>query len=357
MKASGRQRRPAGARPRRGRGRCGRRVLLLMLVLVWTAGCGAGEAPVRELQLPPGTPVALVLNGLGETLSVLDLERGTVQNNVLALGAMPNHLALSPDGRTLVVTASGANRLEVIDLERFERMATIDLGPGVDPWETVIVDAQTAYVSEWLTHRVTRVDLAAGRVSRRIGVGPSPQGLAAAAGRIFVACSGYAADTTFSRPGVVSVVEGDSLLVNLTVASNPQAVLRVGDEIHVVCTGRQRRNEGRVMIIDPQLPAVIDSLEVGGSPAFAVQVEERVYLSGFFGGLLDYAWSTRTVLHGAGDPLLPIAGLFGLDWDPVGERLYLADFADDLLLAVEADTLAGAWPVGHGPQRVRIRRP
>ncbi len=330
---------------------------LIMLSVVLGSGCGAGDSPLERVELPPLAPVVLVMNGLAETVSLLDLTSETVVNNVMPVGAVPNNLALSADGRTMLVTASGANRLEVVDLDRFELVRAIDLGPGSNPYATAVAGERTAYVSEWLADRVTRIDWQAGTIVSRIAVGASPQGIAVYQGRVYVACSGYAVDPTFTTRGELAVLAGDSLLATVTVGRNPQTVLIVEDEIHVICSGRYGLGEGQVMIIDPSVPALIDSVQIGGGPAFAVRDDDRVYLAGYYGGLLSYHWPTRQVLRGVANPVLALEGLYGLDLDPDSRRLYVSLFPDDLLLVVEADTLAGQWVVGDGPQGVRVRRP
>jgi len=329
---------------------------LILLAVALGPGCGAGDEPLGSVELPPLAPVVLVMNGLGETLSLLDLTHVSVANNVLPIGAVPNDLVLAGDGRTVLVAASGANRLEVVDLDRLELVRAIDLGPGSNPYAIAIAGDGTAYVSEWLADRVARVDWQAGAIISRIAVGASPQGMAAHDGRVYVACSGYALDPTFTRRGELAVLAGDSLLATLTVGRNPQTVLVVEDEIHVICTGRYGLSEGQVMIIDPSIPAVIDSVRTGGGPGFAVRDDDRVYLAGYYGGLLSYHWPTRQLLHGTANPVLALEGLSGLDLDLHTRRLYVSLFADDLLLAVEADTLAAQWVVGDGPLGVRVRR-
>jgi YVTN family beta-propeller protein len=340
---------PSSRSPRR----CGWLVLVLLPAACSWLACGDDD-PMRP---PPSSQstLAIVLNGLGETLSTLDIDSGELVNDAVAVGAVPNHIALTPDARSALVTASGGNRVDVVCLETFRVLRSIDLGPGANPYEAVPVDGRTAYVSEWLTHQVTRIDWQTGTVITRIPVGPSPEGVAVHDGRVFVACTGYAHDPTFTARGEVAVIEADTVLASLTVGRNPQFVLAVGDEIHVVCSGRYGALEGQVMIIDPAVPALVDSIAIGGTPAFAAALDDVVYVSGYYGGLLEYDWRTRTILRGVENPVLPLEGLYGLAVDHDSSRLYVTVFPDDLLLALAADTLVAQWVVGDGPQRVVVR--
>lgn len=327
------------------------------LLACGAAGC-AERDPVRsDVELEPSASRAFVLNGTGETLSVVDLETDVVRNNVAVVGALPNHLALSADRRTLWVTASGDNRIEGVDVETLESVGGIDLGPGSNPWELAVAGDGTGYVAHFLSDEVVRVDLGERRVTARVPVAPSPEGLAVAGGRVFVASTLYASDPSFTTPGLLSVIEGDTVVDTVIVGRNPQSVVVVDGAVHVVCTGRFQLDEGEVVVVDASTLAVVDRVALGGSPGFAAPAGDRIYVAGFYGGLMAYARSDGRVLHGAGDPLLRIDGLFGLDWDEVARRLYVAAFADDLVLVVEADTLAGRWAVGDGPQRVVTWRP
>ena len=51
-------------------------------------------------------------------------------------------------------------------------------------------------------------------------------------------------------------------------------------EVHVVCTGNYFSEFGRVFVIDPVAVAVVDSLDIGGSPGFiAINGAGTAYLS------------------------------------------------------------------------------
>jgi DNA-binding beta-propeller fold protein YncE len=147
----------------------------------------------------------------------------------------------------------------------------------------------------------------------------------------------------------------------LAVGTNPQCVLVDSTGIvNVLCTGDYAASFGRVFFIDPSVPAVIDSLEIGGSPGFACLGDSgRVYVTGWMEGLLVYDAARRAVIRGAGDPLLADIGLQGMAFDGVERRLYIADFDDDAVrvVSLESGALERSFAAGDGPVGCAVYRP
>jgi DNA-binding beta-propeller fold protein YncE len=233
----------------------------------------------------------------------------------------------------------------------------VDLGLLSNPWEVAPAAGRQAYVTEWEADRVSRIDWGRGTVEARIPVPPNPQGVAVLGERAYVASVLFDQDRSFQTPGVVSIIEADTVVAVVRVGRNPQSVLVIENEIHVICSGPLGADQGIVMIIDPEAQAVVDSILVGGNPAFGARHADALYLSGFYGGLLKVDWRRRVALNDSRNPVLPLEGLFGLDVDPLTGRLYVVHFADDLLLVVEGDSLVAHHVVGDGPQRAVVRRP
>jgi len=77
-----------------------------LAILVVLAGVAAGPARAND--------IAIVLNSGDASLSLLDMARGTELRRIPVLRE-PHHVALSPDGRDLLVGDAGANEMLLLD--------------------------------------------------------------------------------------------------------------------------------------------------------------------------------------------------------------------------------------------------
>jgi DNA-binding beta-propeller fold protein YncE len=339
-------------------------LLTLGLAVLLQAGCGEDDV-LRVAPVPSPEPAVFVVNSLGETLSRILIERGTVVQDALALGSAPNAIVVDPGGELGLVVNSGNNRIDLIDLDQLIIRRSIDLGPGSSPFRLVLVDGE-AYVSNFAANDVARVDLEAGLVVRRIPVGHGPEGLlfvpdeggGGGQGDLYVATTGYT--SSGYGPGEVFVlsVPADTVRSRIIVGTNPQDLARAPDgTIHVVCTGDYATREGRVFVIDPELGTVVDSLEIGGAPAALLVLEDGQGITvGYSGGLRHYGRAGGPAAEARALP--GEVGLSALVHDPVENRLYLSDFDDSLVHVVDvaSDSLVSSYVTGHGPVHLALRR-
>ena len=95
-------------------------------------------------------------------------------DKVVAVGAVPKYVSVTPDGRTVLVTNWCSWDLSVIDAESGKVTARIPLGGKYPRGIAVSPDSQQAYVALMGSDRVVRVDLVAGTVHpyARTGDGP-----------------------------------------------------------------------------------------------------------------------------------------------------------------------------------------
>ncbi len=140
---------------------------LLMAVLVLLAGPIAGSAWASG--------IAIVLNSGDATLSLIDMARGVELRRVPVLRE-PHHVALSPDGRDLLVGDAGANEMLFLDPRTGDIKRRI---PMADPYHLAFSPN-----GKWLTvtglarNQVDVYDVASMTLSKRYPLSSMPSHVA-----------------------------------------------------------------------------------------------------------------------------------------------------------------------------------
>lgn len=86
------------------------------------------ELPVSLILNPPQNYL-YIGNGKSNSISVINLENGTLEKNIKLSpeSSFPSNLAISNDGKWLITTSDGTNKISIIDLTNNE-VTTIDTG-------------------------------------------------------------------------------------------------------------------------------------------------------------------------------------------------------------------------------------
>jgi YVTN family beta-propeller protein len=154
----------------------GSRRVLRSLTGLLLVGALAACATVSRSAAPPERGLLLVVNKGESTLSVIDPGAG-VEVARIPTGHGPHEVAVSPDGRTAVVTNYGTgpqpgNTLTVVDLLELTAAATIDLGEQTRPHGIAwMPDGTRVAVTTEGNGTLTLVDVAARRVVTVIPTG------------------------------------------------------------------------------------------------------------------------------------------------------------------------------------------
>jgi YVTN family beta-propeller protein len=131
----------------------------------------------------------VVLSGRESGIDVIDLAAGErIASIRLAAGDEPREAALTPDGRTLLVTNQGSNSVSSIDPAGFVERARIRVGDGPGPlW--IDPDGKLAYVCNTLSATLSVIDIPSQAVVTTVGTeqGPVRAQLDPRRGRIYVA--------------------------------------------------------------------------------------------------------------------------------------------------------------------------
>jgi hypothetical protein len=186
-------------------------------------------------------------------------------------------------------------------------------------------------------------------------------------GRAYVTCTNFLGAVGSYGEGRVDIVDlaAGSIVASLAVGTNPQdAIVAADGFVHVLCTGNYPTSaepvEASIYRIDPRTTAIVDSLEIGGWPGRLVEGPPgEIWAAGWFGGVRRYASEPFAQLPAPSDPALAQAGYSAIAWDSATATMYVTHFDLDLLIAVDAASLAirESWLVGDGPADVIVSRP
>ncbi len=192
---------------------------LLSLLLV---SCIADpEVPAKQPVTGVAAGVIVVNEGLwrqdNATLTLYDTQTGLAttewfarQNPGSRLGDMGNDVVIWK-GRAWVLLAGSAT-IEVLNLPEGTSAGRIRFPEGSFPTALLILNDSTGWVSTLEDDSALEFNPTTMQVGRRVPVGPAPEGMAVAAGRLFVANSGLGA-LRIDEPGagtlsVVDMAEG-----------------------------------------------------------------------------------------------------------------------------------------------------
>jgi YVTN family beta-propeller protein len=120
--------------------------------------------------------LAYVTNAVDNTVSVID----TASNAVVAtisVGAVPQGVAITPDGTLAYVTNAHDNTVSAIDTDNNTVVATIPVGQGPDG-VAITPDGTHAYVTNFSESTVSVIDTARNKVVATMPVGLAPNGVA-----------------------------------------------------------------------------------------------------------------------------------------------------------------------------------
>ncbi len=192
-----------------------------------------GDLPLSLTPFPDRAAVLVVNAGHGvQSLQVVDVRTGTVEQTVRyhAPEALFVGAAFSPDGRRAYVSAGGNNKIRTFDVtgDRLTETAPIQLptrnpaGATVNPYPAglaVTPDGRHLVVADSVADAVTVVDLPAG-ATRTVAAGHAPYGVAISAD----GATAYVSDQGGSTVCVVDVAEA-AVRATVTVGLHPNREL------------------------------------------------------------------------------------------------------------------------------------
>jgi DNA-binding beta-propeller fold protein YncE len=203
---------------------------LLLAIIVLLAGPMLGSAAANG--------IAIVLNSGDATLSLLDMARGTELRRVPVLRE-PHHIALSPDGRDLVVGDAGANELLFLDPQTGEIKRRI---PMADPYHLAFSpNGKWLIVTGLARNQVDIYDAASMTLSKRYPLSSMPSHLT------YSPDSSMAYVTLQGTDRLAAIdIKRQSVLWNAEVGATPAGVLWHNGKLLVANMGSDH-----VAVVDP----------------------------------------------------------------------------------------------------------
>jgi len=333
-------------------------ILFLSIILSFTIiGCGEDE---EEIEISETPKAAYIVNGAAQTISIFDIEKLEMQNDVLPVGKWPADIKIKGDRAYVVNT--GDNNVQIIDLQNLTNAGIIDIGDGTSPEKIGFIDDTKAYVSCNWTKSVKVVDLTAQKTTDEISVGVAPWGVAVAGKKVYV-CNTSAVFNVETNAmnyseATVSVIDSstDKVIKEIVVETNPTEIEVSGDKVIVQCTGNYADITGKLCIIDTKTDAVIKTIDLQTTPSgMAVSPNGKVYIT-TFGGVIPVDINSGSL----DAPLSEFGGGSGLSFDKDGNGyVCIPDWmgaGDDKLQVMDASgKLTGTYKAGGGASIIAIR--
>ncbi len=303
-----------------------------------------------------------VVNGLGESVSRIDVSENRVWNNVFTTDNVPNQARIQGD--SLYVLNSVSSTLQIFDLLSKREVKKIDLGTNKNPWDfTLCKSTGEIFVSNLMANSVSVVDVASGSVMDSIAVGISPEGILSANGKVYVTNTAYNASTYSYGQGTVYVIDAVARAVvdSILTPTNPQNIaIGPNGRLHVVCTGNFWNVPGVVVVVDPSANSIIDTIAIGGTPSsitFAPSGLAYLGAGGWtdYGHVLKYDAINDTVIRSDANPILTGKGAMGVLADDDG-HVFVAAFKEDQVdvVGTAVDSVVQRYNVGDGPQNLAL---
>jgi hypothetical protein len=264
----------------------------VVFLVLGFAGCVTDPSVAqREVPIPSAKGVYILHEGNfgrgNASLWYFDLTTFQLQDDVFfrvnnkSLGDVGNSIVIR-DGRGYIIV-NNSHKIEIIDVSNHVNVGTLPLGAGRSPRQMAFVNDTLALVTLLFEDAVLLVDLKNLTVLQAIPVGNNPEGIAVAAGKAFVANSGFGFGET------ISVVDlGTMAVVNtVTVGDNPASVgVTEQGLVYVLCAGSygdfsdpDDDTPATIAVVDPVAGRVVTSLTIGGHAfSFAFGPEGMVYV-------------------------------------------------------------------------------
>lgn len=304
----------------------------------------AQDSPGAMVFSPDGTRVYVVAGG--STVDVVNVSKMKVVSSLATLGGVAG-LAISPDGKTLLVPNSGSSEAAAIPQAGGPPLANIPLG-AMDYGNQLYLeyggaavspDGQRAYMTNYSSGNITVVDTASKKVVTSVPTGPTPVGVTVSpdGSKAYVANSGGNSVT------VIDTTTFSTVQIPMPQFSYPSAIAISPDGTRVYVTGDNvvpdfGNAKCYVFVIDTSSNTVVNSIRVPYPMALAVSPDgAKIYVVGGNAYLFTISTATNTItnslLLGYGGANQPATA--GIAVTPDGTRVFADDGLDNSIFEVD----------------------
>ncbi|MCB1513731.1 MAG: YncE family protein [Hyphomicrobiaceae bacterium] len=315
---------------------------IVCVAVVPAKGASAGSGGREHTGAVP-TAFAYVTNQGSETVSIVAIGEGGEKMQVtgeIKVPGKPAGIALSPDRRTVYVTAPEAKELVVIDRATADVRARVRAGEGplgiaVNPVTGDVL------VADWYEHKLLVLDATTLAVKGAVKTGQSPSGIAVTpdGGRIL---------TTDRDSNQVSIIDAKSLAVVATVPVGERPFgIAIDADGQRAYTANVKSND--VSVIDIATARTVATYKVGRRPYAVALARGRAFVT-------DQYSATVTVIDlTSGEKLtsIPVGEHPEGIWSTAsGSHVFIACWMENTLERVDTGTLkvTGKVEVGDGPR-------
>jgi len=327
-----------------------------------------GSMPLAIALSPDGRSIVILLNGWREQgIQILDRGTGAIVQNIAESAAFLG-LTFSPDGKWLYASggnedvvyryrwskgrATRADPVVIVKKGNEKKGTRYPAGVGVSP------DGEKLYVAENLADSLAVVDVATGGVTQRFATERYPYGVAVANdGSVYVSAWGGSSVSVF-RAGTGGALRDAG---RVSVARHPSAIALSRDGSRLFVTSA---STDRISVVDTRAQRVIATLEdpppagphEGSTPnALALSANgRRLFVAEADNNavaVFDLSPATAGVTSGSPGGENKLAGRIPVGWYPSA----VAQAVDSLFVANGKGK--GAGPNPHGPQPGTGRNP
>lgn len=198
----------------------GRAVVPTVVVILGLAGFSLGGCTSGSAAATPTTPTAYVATGAsvanpGDTVAVVDTATSHVQTPITT-GTLPSALAVTPDGKDVLVANKGVDTVSEIDVATGRVVGRVTVGLEPDA-VAVAPDGALALVANFDDNSVTPLSLPSLRAGPPIAVGRQPVSIAISPNGTLALVSNY-------EDGSVTPIALHTLVAQPAVGAGPEPI-------------------------------------------------------------------------------------------------------------------------------------
>ena len=313
--------------------------------VVGSIGLLGNASPGAMVFSPDGTRAYVTANS--STVQVVDVAKMKAVGSMQALGG-PGGLAVSPDGKTLLVPNSGSSQVAAITERGGWTLANIPVGAmdfGTQFFYSeyggaaVSPDGTRAYVTSYSSSNLAVIDTASKKVVTTVPTGAAPVGVVVS----LDGAKAYVANSNYNSVTVINTATFATKQIHMPKNTVPSSIAISPDGTRVYVAGNNLPPDFGtapcyIFAIDTSSDTVVNSIRVPYPMAVAVSPDGmKVYVVGGSAYLYTISTATNTITNsllleynGANDPATS-----GIAVTPDGTRVFVDDGGDNNIFEVD----------------------